>query len=841
MAVKKTETTGRPVVEVTTSWSDTVLDVEQLDTSKGVELYEGVLSVEADRVLLRVPDGAALSVDGDVEPRHVDGEGTLELPRGGQWLVGVGLADKNLWIRPVWPEPYRAKRRPVEWPVLGLVAASLAAHAVLALVLVSAPSEPRPLTLDMLEEDNRFTSYLVRSHGPEGAVAAASWTAERDGDRGRRHLGEEGQMGRRDGARSDQRFGIRGSSDPHASRDRARDLAASAGILATLRSSAPISPLGSRSGDPEGSLGTLMGNQIGDSFGYGGLGTRGTGRGGGSAAGNVGLGRLSTIGHGGGGGTGSGYGRGAGGLRGGRGSPTPAPGRVDLRARRAASMPTSGVLASNFVGGRGVTMRLSDLLDRGVMVDGESVRLEAFQERERVAYEVPGDRAVALHAELERQLVHTEGDTAHLQIALVARQGEAPRRPRMHVILVLDRSGSMASQDKWGSALAAAHALVGRLRPTDTFGLVSYAETATLDVAPRRVGNGRAIQARISRVEPGGGTNIQGALELAAAHAPRRPGPRDMGLIVLISDGQATVGSTSPMQLGALSRSIFDASGVLTTTVGLGTRFDEETMLAIAREGSGSYHFVRRPEDVSSILTDELEERAQAVAQGLRVRVVLAPGVSLRRVYGSRMLSESEHAAVRATEVATDRRLATELGIGRDRSREADEGLRIHIPTFRRGDQHVILMEVELPAGEAESVAQVAQVHLDYKDLLSEANHHDESAVTAIRTGDREAMVASTRRPVRRTVLSFQAGETLQEAARALSFGDSPRARALLAERRELLQTASEAWRDPRLERDARLLGRYETVVARAWPSWGGHEQRTLLLAMNYYGDRRMR
>jgi TonB family protein len=64
-------------------------------------------------------------------------------------------------------------------------------------------------------------------------------------------------------------------------------------------------------------LGALMGDQIGENFGFGGLGLRGTGRGGGGTGeGTIGLGNLGTIGHGAGGGSGSGYGRGAGGFSG---------------------------------------------------------------------------------------------------------------------------------------------------------------------------------------------------------------------------------------------------------------------------------------------------------------------------------------------------------------------------------------------------------------------------------------------------------------------------------------------------------------------------------------------
>ncbi|MCB9706814.1 MAG: VWA domain-containing protein [Myxococcales bacterium] len=65
--------------------------------------------------------------------------------------------------------------------------------------------------------------------------------------------------------------------------------------------------------DDDGVFGGLMGTEVGESFGAGGLGLVGTGRGGGGTGeGTIGLGSIGTIGKGGGGGSGSGYGRGSG-------------------------------------------------------------------------------------------------------------------------------------------------------------------------------------------------------------------------------------------------------------------------------------------------------------------------------------------------------------------------------------------------------------------------------------------------------------------------------------------------------------------------------------------------
>lgn len=521
-------------------------------------------------------------------------------------------------------------------------------------------------------------------------------------------------------------------------------------------------------------------------------------------------------------------------------SAPPPPARIAaaVAPQSARPLPQSGVLASTFVGGGGAQARLEDLLDRGVMVGGQHVRLEAFDDLGRLPYAVPREDAVALYADLERARLVAEGERVHLQIALMARQGELPARPRMDVRLVIDRSGSM-NGDKWANAIAAAHALVDRLSPGDTFGLVSYSDEATIDLRPARVGDRRAAHAAIGRLAIGGGTNIDAALEAAASVAPERRRPSDVLMVVLLSDGVANIGQTNPDMIAARARSLFDASGILTTTLGVGTDFDETTMLSIAREGSGSYHFVRRSEDIARILTDELEERAQAVAQDLRLRIELAPGVVATRVYGSRVLGEEEAARVRATEVATDVRLAAELGIARDRQHDDERGLRMHFPTFRRGDQHVVLMELEVPPGT--DPTRIARVSLDWKDLVRERNDHAAIEVRAERTGDREQAIASTSRQVKRTVLAFQAGDALQSTADALDRGDYAAARLALSERIEVLRAARDLWRDRGLDDDLRILEQYERVVASAWPTWDSGSQRTLVMAMNFYGDRRMR
>ncbi|MCC7541775.1 MAG: VWA domain-containing protein, partial [Deltaproteobacteria bacterium] len=148
---------------------------------------------------------------------------------------------------------------------------------------------------------------------------------------------EEGTMGRAD---QPNRYGIQGPSDnpdPQMAREQARAAATAAGALGVIGSTTPTTTAAAPSppaepspepsapaaaapsgqpvaaNDPAPALGGMMGDQIGENFGQGGLGLRGAGRGGGGVGqGTIGLGNIGNVGHGGGSGSGSGYGSGGG-------------------------------------------------------------------------------------------------------------------------------------------------------------------------------------------------------------------------------------------------------------------------------------------------------------------------------------------------------------------------------------------------------------------------------------------------------------------------------------------------------------------------------------------------
>jgi TonB family protein len=210
-------------------------------------------------------------------------------------------------------------------------------------MIFSVPPDPKSLSLDLFNSDNRFVNFLIKPP-EEKEEEIPEWLKkkgpEEQGGKGKRHKGEEGKMGKKTSKNKEGLYALKKTEmDPHLAKKLAEEEIKNAGVLGVLKMAegshiASIFGRDTASGlDAENVLGGLIGNQIGEAYGVGGLGLVGTGAGGGGTGeGTIGLGNLGTIGKGGGGGSGSGYGRGAGGLGGRRAkAPDVIPGQANVR------------------------------------------------------------------------------------------------------------------------------------------------------------------------------------------------------------------------------------------------------------------------------------------------------------------------------------------------------------------------------------------------------------------------------------------------------------------------------------------------------------------------------
>ena len=114
----------------------------------------------------------------------------------------------------------------------------------------------------------------------------------------------------------------------------------------------------------------------------------------------------------------------------------------------------------------------------------------------------------------------------------------------LSVVFVIDRSGSMSGQ-KMVQAIAALQTIVGSLRSSDRFGIVSFSG----DMTPFRdemvfasASEVAAAKSWAGGISAGGGTNISGAMSAAgriiSTRKPLANGSPDTAVVVLLTDGE---------------------------------------------------------------------------------------------------------------------------------------------------------------------------------------------------------------------------------------------------------------------------------------------------------------
>ncbi|MET0151589.1 MAG: VWA domain-containing protein [Candidatus Binatia bacterium] len=241
-------------------------------------------------------------------------------------------------------------------------------------------------------------------------------------------------------------------------------------------------------------------------------------------------------------------------------------------------------------------------------------------------------RPVSFSGTLDRTAVMVGGPAVvRMELVIGAEGGMAHSAGRTptDLVVILDRSGSMAG-DKIENARTAIRELVSRLGPADRFALVDYSNTASLAIGPAAaVDSARESWiATVATIVPEGGTNMSSGLDLGLDTIDRMRASGRTSRAILISDGLANQGDSTPE--GLLRRAGRAARGeYVLTTVGVGADFNEYLMSALADAGTGNYYYLNRSDDLGSVFAREFDAARETVASGVEVQITPAAGVDV--------------------------------------------------------------------------------------------------------------------------------------------------------------------------------------------------------------------
>ncbi len=191
---------------------------------------------------------------------------------------------------------------------------------------------------------------------------------------------------------------------------------------------------------------------------------------------------------------------------------------------------------------------------------------------------------------------------------------EAATHKAKALVFVIDRSGSM-SGGRLESVKAVLEETLPRLNPEDHIAIISFDDTAVvnLPLATIKDLDLKNVRKIISDIHSGGSTNLEAGYRLGLKEAEKVTDGVET-TVILLSDGQANAGETNPEVLGHIATAATEHL-VTTSTIGIGSGYDENVLGALADGGNGNH--------IAGITQGEAVDGLQSEIDGLLTKTMI--------------------------------------------------------------------------------------------------------------------------------------------------------------------------------------------------------------------------
>ncbi len=303
--------------------------------------------------------------------------------------------------------------------------------------------------------------------------------------------------------------------------------------------------------------------------------------------------------------------------------------------------------------------------------------------------------------------------------------------PKVKLKVELDRSGSMSGQ-KIEQAKEAAIQAVRRLGAKDIVSLVAYNNHADTIIPAQSVKDPEALVALIRNIKSAGGTALYAGVNQGAAEIRKNLNGAYFHRVILLSDGLANVGPSSPDDLARLGRA-FVKEDISVSAVGLGEGYNEDLMTKLAQEGQGNLYFAESAQELPGIFDAEIGDALSVAARKTVIRIELEKGVRPVRLIGRQGVINGNH-------------------------------VEVEINQLYGGQEKFALLEVEVSAGKANENKNLAQVVVEFEDALSGKAVSQKAAIGCSFSQEEEKVAASTNQKVAEAYVDNQVAEAKERA-----------------------------------------------------------------------------
>jgi len=361
-------------------------------------------------------------------------------------------------------------------------------------------------------------------------------------------------------------------------------------------------------------------------------------------------------------------------------------------------------------------------------------------------------------------------DTAYLKVGLTGFEmtGEKKRTPA-NVALVVDRSGSMQGE-KIRRAKEAASVAVDRLGENDILSVVAYDDTVSVLLPATKLTDKASCQAAIERLQAGGSTALFAGVSKGAHEVRKFLDENRVNRVILLSDGLANVGPSSPSELGELGASL-SREGMSVSAIGLGLGYNEDLMVELAIRSDGNHAFVENAADLERIFKKEFGDVLSVVAQDVEIRIDCSEGIRPVRTLGRKADIVGQTASAR-------------------------------IGQLYANQEKYVLLEVEIPANPSGRTREVATVEVTYANMQTRSQDRLRSSVDVRFVDSADLVEASVNKDVEVWAIRRIADENNQKAIALRDQGQIEEARQVLSSNVSYLGSNAVKYKSETLSQD---------------------------------------
>ncbi|MBK8811656.1 MAG: VWA domain-containing protein [Acidobacteria bacterium] len=297
-------------------------------------------------------------------------------------------------------------------------------------------------------------------------------------------------------------------------------------------------------------------------------------------------------------------------------------------------------------------------LNDGQLPPKDAVRIEELINYFEYDYPQPmGEVPFSVNTE-----VATAPWNADHKIVMIGLQGKKialENTPPSNLVFLLDVSGSMASNDKLPLLKQGLRTLVNQLSSRDRVAIVVYAGASGLALSSTSAGNKGEIIAALDRLEAGGSTNGGQGINLAYKVAKDNFIENGNNRVILATDGDFNVGTTSDSALVELIEEK-RRSGIFLSVLGFGTgNLNDSMMERLADKGNGNYAYIDSQDEARKALGEQVAGTLYAIAKDVKIQVEFNPA----KVAGYRLIGY-ENRLLANRDFEDDQKDAGEIGAG---------------------------------------------------------------------------------------------------------------------------------------------------------------------------------